>query len=250
MTMGEGIRPRLSVRGLLRSGQGRGAPRVSVGVEDEPGVVQERRRRRARPSGPSGRAGSSRVALSRRVENHTRSPDAVMMTGSCSTWSSSGRGWNRVGLTTVGIVTGEYQAEIVRISPIAKRLTSSRRVGVVTPGVEARVYSQAQHHIQEIPMRRIGVSVTESIRSPTSKTSWSGCPPIPPIGLANSCPTPGSPRILTRVAGWLRNGSQSHSDTFIAWPISNGHRITPDPQSPGPIFYPCRRVAGRLFWSR
>jgi hypothetical protein len=41
--------------------------------------------------------------------------------------------------------------------------------------------------------------------------------------LANSCPTHGSPRILTRDAGWLRNGSQSHSKTFIAWLISNGH---------------------------
>jgi hypothetical protein len=70
------------------------------------------------------------------------------------------------------------------------------------------------------------VSVTASIRSSTSRTSWFGCPPIPPIGLANSCPTPGSPRILTRDAGWLRNGSQSHSKTFIAGPISNGHGVS------------------------
>lgn len=35
-------------------------------------------------------------------------------------------------------------------------------------------------------------SVFTSIRSPTSRTSWSVCPRIPSIGLANSCPMPGS----------------------------------------------------------
>jgi hypothetical protein len=57
---------------------------------------------------------------------------------------------------------------------------------------------------------------------------------MPPIGLANSCPTHGSPRILTRDAGSLPNGSQSHSKTFIAWLISNGHGVSVLLLSPTP----------------
>ena len=65
------------------------------------------------------------------------------------------------------------------------------------------------------------------------KTYWSGCQPIPLIGLVSSRPMSGSPRILTRDARSLHDGTPSRSEIPRLSPNSNGYRAVTLNRRPG-----------------